>query len=959
MNKTAAIVLCVVCLAGFSLAQAPPPAEVRPWEFLSTSAIGAKDFLGAHPTWDGRGVVIAVIDTGVDARVQGLLTTSTGAPKILDLRDFSGQGDVSLEPAVLGSDTAGSGIHAGDGPWLRGHDALTPAPREGSLLVGYLREAALVGSDARDLNGDGREDGVFGVVVYASPDHEGAKRHVVVDTDGDGRLDDERVRADFLEMPEVFVLGSAERRDDRAPLAFALNLWDDRRETVTFAFDDSAHGTHVAGIAAGHEIGGQADQHGIAPGAQIISLKIGNNQLSGGATTSGSMWRAWHYAAAWSRERGVPVVAQMSYGVGSEDEGAAGMEAEIDRLLFETPALVGTVTNGNEGPGLSTAGLPSAAEHVIASGAVMNRATARDIYGVDLGGDRVFDFSSRGAETAKPDIVAPGFAASTVPAFRDGADVMRGTSMASPQTAGAAALLMSAAVAEGVPVRGLLVKAALRRGARPIPGATVLDQGPGMVDVPRAYEIYKALAGRGETEPLAWTVRTASPDMPGGEGPAAHWRGVVPPFAPDRQNVDVSPLFAASVTAQQKSDFYRAFDLVSTAPFVKPDRASVYTRSAKAIEFGLIYDPRAIASPGLYTARILAYEKGASRQEREKYGPEWDFPVSVAVPHEPAPGEVLTLPRAGVEPAGVERIFVRVPVGATGFTLRTKVAPGSADRVRTYLHDPEGRRHILPFAGRGPVDGIEKRVEGANLVPGTWEIVLFADRDNSATLGVDVQVAFDAFALAAGDATLSIAEGGTPRGSFALRNRSRETFQGTMTARLVGFRLEGESKAKAGRLEMPVEIGPAFERVDLHVETTSAAWTKITDVAVRLLDGSGDPLVSDGMSYRLLDTQLRRRDGAESTKATLRIDAALADPDANDASLPFTIARTYRLAEPIALELTDGNDIALYPDRAVALSFKAAANPPARPEGAQWIVEISLEPSRGDAMGAKLEFAID
>ncbi|NJN64395.1 MAG: S8 family serine peptidase, partial [Acidobacteria bacterium] len=204
---------------------------------------------------------------------------------------------------------------------------------------------------------------------------------------------------------------------------------------MTFVFDDGAHGSHVAGIAAGHAIGGVAGQNGIAPGAQVLSLKIGNNQLSGGATTSGSMWNAWNYAARWSTERGVPVVAQMSYGIGSETEGHSRMEAEIDRLLESTPMLLGSVTNGNEGPGLSTAGLPSCARHVIAAGAVMNKTTARDIYGVELPQDFVFDFSSRGAEFAKPDLVTPGFAASTVPAWREGADVMRGTSMAAPQVA--------------------------------------------------------------------------------------------------------------------------------------------------------------------------------------------------------------------------------------------------------------------------------------------------------------------------------------------------------------------------------------------------------------------------------------------------------------------------------------------------------------------------------------------
>ena len=53
---------------------------------------GVDQFRLLHPTYDGRGVLIAILDTGVDPGVDGLITTSTGAPKIVELRDFSGEG---------------------------------------------------------------------------------------------------------------------------------------------------------------------------------------------------------------------------------------------------------------------------------------------------------------------------------------------------------------------------------------------------------------------------------------------------------------------------------------------------------------------------------------------------------------------------------------------------------------------------------------------------------------------------------------------------------------------------------------------------------------------------------------------------------------------------------------------------------------------------------------------------
>jgi tripeptidyl-peptidase II len=77
---------------------------------LPKSETQAACFIEQNPSFDGRGIVVGILDTGVDPGAVGLSVTTEGKPKVVDIVDCSGSGDVVMGASISATDYSIQGL---------------------------------------------------------------------------------------------------------------------------------------------------------------------------------------------------------------------------------------------------------------------------------------------------------------------------------------------------------------------------------------------------------------------------------------------------------------------------------------------------------------------------------------------------------------------------------------------------------------------------------------------------------------------------------------------------------------------------------------------------------------------------------------------------------------------------------------------------------------------------------
>lgn len=802
------------------------------------------------PRHDGRGVLIAILDSGIDPAVAGLDSTTDGKPKLLDLRDFSGEGRIPLAPATVRGDTIWVGPRRLQGATT----VLQQAP--GSVWGGLVPEVRFGREAAADLDGNGLSTDTLVVVVAGASD----RWMLFVDRGGNGRLADDLPVRDYALHREWF----AWSRAAVSPMAIAANLSDSAGvPLLSLVFDNSGHGTHVAGIAAGRSIHGVNGFDGVAPGAQVLGLKIATN-ADGGISTTGSMQRAIAHAIAVAESLHLPLVINLSFGVGNQDEGTAVIDALVDSMLQAHPAVLMTVAASNDGPGLSTLGFPASAAEVLAIGAtqpLVFEGLAAD----PARFDPVALFSSRGGERAGPDLVAPGIAWSTVPQFDVGNEEKSGTSMAAPHVAGILARLVSGEVQERRTWTRARMHQALRATARAIPDATLLDQGAGVPDIVAAG---RWLRSHRRVPALAVVDATD----------AAHTAVWVP--------IGVVPsTIQLRVHRTDSSDPIR-IRVRSGAPWLRLDGSAVRTVGPSGATLHFTVDSAIRRTPG-----VLQTEVRIDDAADPSLGALRRVPVTVRIPVPDLPTQQLT---RAIHAGGTARVAFRAD---TGRGIHLDVEAVAIDgAVLLALHEPGGQpaRDVAAVAGgHGEAAGVID-VDARDAVRGGYEAVLQAP----ATSGVAarLRIAHAPIRLGATLRTTTLGVSATSLAAVPIEFRLRAALTGVEWQHIV-------ASPRATDCELPIVVPTWAAELVVDVGMDERDWSRFTDFGVTLRRRDGRIVEEEPLNYAFGRLRLEIPPGlrGDTLMLTLTPAAAVSFPDT-----PWRVTVEARFLMPNPVAIDDG-----------------------------------------------------
>ncbi|AJC72278.1 pyrolysin [Thermococcus guaymasensis DSM 11113] len=475
--------------------------------------------INAYDTWVNYGVLgdnvtVAVLDTGVDVAHPFLQTTLDGRKKIIDIYDASDEGIAQLyyktNSTSDGYITVNMTVPVYWGAYYDyyGHSEYTNYTM-GTYYVGGLNGTeyylGLLPERYFDLNNfsgtpnDPYGLGLFGDLSDVYPVlivEKNGTYTVYIDLDLDNDFTDEEPLTLYDETGAYIQVPTTK-------VTIVLAEVEPDYGYVSFMWDAHGHGTHVSGTIAG--VGLPDDPvfygvYGVAPNAQLMEVKVLPGEIGFGRTS----WiiNGMFYAA----ENGADVISMSLGALYTYNDGLESPEIFYVNYITDVYGVTFSIAAGNEGPTTNTVGSPGNSDLAITVGAFRSSWRWQFFYGTEGVADTLASFSSRGPRMdgmLDPDVIAPGeMIFSSLPLWNTVMEddpygyygIWDGTSMATPHVSGAVALMISYAKAHGLNYNPIMIKRALELSAKPVEGATMIDQGFGLIQVDKAIETLEELS---------------------------------------------------------------------------------------------------------------------------------------------------------------------------------------------------------------------------------------------------------------------------------------------------------------------------------------------------------------------------------------------------------------------------------------------------------------------------------
>jgi len=677
-------------------------------------------FLQQFPSCDGRGIVVAVLDCGIDPGAPGLQVTSDGKPKLLDLIDTSGSTDVEMS-VVKTLDEKTKEIEGLTGRMLSLGDWDNPTrtyrlgikrgyelfPKELVTRLKKERKKKFENSqrelinkiqrqisecdkaqnkqtvDKKDLEvqldqlqdmAKNYEDPgpIYDCLVFQ--DSKGIWR-AVIDTSESGDLTKSVPMADYR------IERQWSRFGEDNMFNYSVNIYEDGR-ILSIVCVSGSHGTHVAGI-----LGANNPQepftNGLAPGVQIISIKIGDTRL-GTMETGTALIRALIAC-----KQLKPDLINMSYGEPVLLSNV-GRFTELANELVTKYGIIFVSSAGNNGPALSTTGAPGGTTtNIIGVGA----AVFPNMYDIDYSlseklPENHFTWSSRGPNedgALGVSISAPGGAIAPIPNYTlSRSQLMSGTSMASPNACGAIAVLLSALKQHRIPYNPASIRRAIELTAQKMENVEVWAQGNGLLQIRKAYDYLVA-----NKDITPFHLEGKFTDRNNARGLYIRERYEFESIT--EWTLEVNPIFENETDKQYQIDFELRLNLKSTLSGVIVPEHCVLPSAGRTLK--IRFDPTSFEMGTLYYGEIQGFDS-----QHPERGPLLRIPLTVIKPLEL---QVSTYESGWLKfkPGQIERRFLVVPRGATWVvvTIQAKGIEPTRNFVLhgLQLHPQKNIKHTL------------------------------------------------------------------------------------------------------------------------------------------------------------------------------------------------------------------------------------------------------------------------